>query len=177
MTYFLCHCGTPSLQNWMNPYTPETGKGCSCCPQRSLPCPCETAWCQPAQTLWPPSELGRVERLSVETPRWCKTRRFASSNWGRHPRRLSRWNSRHERGGASCSGAPPPEFAGHGWYCSKAGWRQRAQRNLLMWHTRRWNWLLHTIILKFQLSHLKNISILSINVKQPTQTKYTWRYF
>ncbi len=126
----LSHYCTPSLQSWVTPYTPENGKGCSCCPQRSCPCPCKKASYPQAQKPWPPSEPGRVEQLSVETLHLCKTPHFASNNWGQRPQRLSLWNTPHERGDSFYSGALPPAFAGPGWCCATAGWHRRAQWTL-----------------------------------------------
>ena len=127
---FLCHHCPPSWQNCTLLYIPESGKGCSCCPQRSPPCLCETASCPLAQTPWPPSEPGRVEQLWGETLHLCKTPRSASGNWEQHPQRLTLWSILREHGGVSCSDAPPPESAGQEWCCAKAGWLQRALRNL-----------------------------------------------
>lgn len=128
---FLCHYCTPSWQNWVTLYIPENGKGCSCCPQRSLLCPCETAWFPLVRTPWPPSEPGTVEQLWGETLHSCKTPHSASDSWGRHPQRLSPWNIRHERADAFYSAGPPPESAGPGWCCATAGWPRKAPRSLL----------------------------------------------
>lgn len=128
---FLHHCRPPSWQDRFSSSVPGTGKGCRCCPQRSPLCPCETAWSPPVQTPWPPSEPGRAERPWGETPRWCKTPRSALGSWEPHPRRPSQRSSRREHGGVSCSDAPPPESAGHGWCFATAEWRRRALRNLV----------------------------------------------
>lgn len=130
MAHFLYRCYPPSEQNWEKRYIPENGKGCSCCPQMLLPCPCETTSCPLVRTPLPPSEPGRVEQLWVETPHLCKTPHSASNNWEQHPRCLSPWNIPYGHGDVAYSGAPPPEFGGPGWCCATAEWHQRAQRNL-----------------------------------------------
>ena len=129
-SHFRCH--SPLKLSCFVTYTPENGRGCSYCLQRSSPYPGGRALCPQAQTPSPPSVPGTAARLSVATPRWHKTPRSASGNWERRPPRRSRWSSRRGHAGAFADCEPRPEPAALGWCSATSVWHGMGQRALMI---------------------------------------------